>query len=52
MVARPQPGLERDIELLKTINRDRATFLSIGSLVATPGSVAIGDDVTLLPADN
>jgi uncharacterized protein len=50
MVARPQPGLERDIELLKTINRDRATFLSIGSLVVTPGSVAIGDDVTLVPS--
>lgn len=49
MVTRPQPGLDRDIELLKTINRDRATVLSIGSLIATPGKVAIGDDVTLLP---
>ncbi|MFT4863839.1 MAG: hypothetical protein ACI8RE_000015 [Ilumatobacter sp.] len=50
MVTRPQPGLDRDIELLKTINRDRATFLSIGSLIATPGNVAVGDDVALLPA--
>jgi len=50
MVARPQPGLDRDIELLKTINRDRSTFLSIGSLVAAPGNAAIGDNVTLLPA--
>jgi len=52
MVARPQPGLDRDIELLKTINRDRASFLSIGSLVATPGSVTIGDAVTLLRPDS
>jgi uncharacterized protein YcbX len=52
MVTRPQPGLDPDIELLKTINRDRARFLSIGSLIATPGNVAIGDEVRLLPASS
>ena len=48
MVTRPQPGLDRDIELLKTINRERASFLSIGCLVASPGPIAIGDTVTHL----
>ncbi|MGK0275048.1 MAG: hypothetical protein ACI9N0_001429 [Ilumatobacter sp.] len=52
MVTRPQPGLDRDIELLKTINRDRATLLSIGSQIAVPGNVAIGDEVRLLPASS
>lgn len=45
MVTRPQPGLERDIELLKTINSERASFLAIGCLVAEPGLIAVGDAV-------
>ena len=51
MVTRPQPGLDRDIELLKHINAERDTFLSIGALVASPGMVHIGDGVQHLPAD-
>lgn len=46
MVTRPQPDLERDLDVLKTINAERATFLAIGCLVATPGTIAIGSDVT------
>ena len=33
MVSRPQPGVERDLQVLKTINAERSTFLAIGCLV-------------------
>jgi uncharacterized protein YcbX len=50
MVTRPQPGgIERDVDVLKTINRDRAGNLAIGAVVTTPGRVAVGDE--LLPRD-
>ena len=46
MVTRPQPGgIDRDVDVLKTINRDRAGNLAIGALVVQPGAVAIGDEV-------
>ncbi len=47
MVSRPQPGIERDLQVLKTINAERATFLAIGCLVAEPGTIALGDPVTV-----
>ena len=44
MVTRPQPGgIERDLEILKTINRERGGNLAIGALVATPGLIKVGD---------
>jgi uncharacterized protein YcbX len=45
VVTRPQPGLPRDLEPLRTINRERATFLGVGALVASPGRLAVGDEV-------
>jgi uncharacterized protein YcbX len=45
IVTRPQPGLERDLDVLRTINAERATLLSVGALVAQPGSISIGDEV-------
>jgi uncharacterized protein YcbX len=45
MVTRPQPGLDRDLDVLKTINAERATSLAIGCLVVAPGQIALGDDV-------
>ena len=42
MVTRPQPGLERDLDVLRAINAERATFLAIGCTVARPGSVTMG----------
>jgi uncharacterized protein YcbX len=49
VVTRPQPGgIDRDLDVLKTINREREGFLGIGALVATPGRVAVGDE--LVPA--
>jgi uncharacterized protein YcbX len=46
MVTRPQPGgIDRDLDVLKTINRERGGFLAIGALVATPGEIAVGDEL-------
>lgn len=45
MVTRAQPGLDRDLDVLKTINAERATFLAIGCLVTEAGSIAVGDEV-------
>lgn len=45
MVTRPQPGLERDLEVLRTINRDRDACLAVGALVTTPGTITIGDEL-------
>ncbi len=45
MVSRPQPGVERDLQVLKTINAERSTFLAIGCLVVQPGLIALGDEI-------
>ena len=46
MTTRPQPGgIERDLDVLRTINRERANNLGIATLVRTPGVVRVGDVV-------
>lgn len=46
MVARPQPGgIDRDLEVLRTINRERGTTLGIGALVVETGRVSVGDEL-------
>ncbi len=45
MVTRPQPGIERDLDVLRTINRERDGCLAVGCLVARPGMLMTGDDV-------
>ena len=46
MTTRPQPGgIERDVDVLRTINRERANNLGIATLVQTPGTVRVGDAV-------
>jgi hypothetical protein len=50
MVTRAQPALERDLDILRTINHDREGHLAVGALVATPGRIAVGDDVVALSA--
>lgn len=45
MVTRPQPGLERDLEVLRTINRDSDRCLGVGMLVQQPGTISVGDEV-------
>ena len=47
MVTRPQPGgIGRDNGVLKTIHRQRDGYLAVGALVARPGTVARGDELT------
>jgi uncharacterized protein YcbX len=46
MITRPQPeGIERDVEVLRMINRDRGSFIAIGATVRTPGEVNVGDEL-------
>lgn len=45
MVARPQPGIDRDLEVLKTIIRERENRLGVGATVRRAGTIAIGDHV-------
>jgi uncharacterized protein YcbX len=46
ITTRPQlDGIERDLDVFKTINRERAGCLAIGALVAQPGTMAVGDEV-------
>lgn len=48
MTTRAQPGgIERDVDVLRTINRDRANDLGIGTLVVTPGTVRVGDPISI-----
>lgn len=47
MTTRPQAGgVERDLEVLRTINRERGGCLAVGALVVQPGVVRIGDALT------
>ena len=50
VVTRPQPGLERDLDVIRTINRERATYLGIGAVVTAPGRIATGDEIRRLSA--
>ena len=43
MVTRPQPGIERDLGVLKRVIAERDNFLSVGGLVVAAGSVAVGE---------
>lgn len=47
MVTRPQPGgIDRDTSVLRTIHQERGGELSVGALVAQPGTVSVGDALT------
>ena len=48
MVSRPQPGLGKDLDVLRTINREREACLSVGALVEREGPIAVGDAVTVI----
>lgn len=45
MVTRPQPGLERDIEVFRSLARNHNSTFGVWSEVAAPGIVAVGDSV-------
>lgn len=46
MVTRPQPGLDRDLGVLKTIVATRGNHLSVGAMVVAEGRVGLGDRLT------
>lgn len=49
MVTRPQPeDIERDLNVLRTIARERDGRLAIGALVSEPGTVRVGDPLKVL----
>jgi uncharacterized protein YcbX len=44
VTTRPQPGgVQRDLDVLRTINRERGGALAVGATVTQTGSVAVGD---------
>jgi uncharacterized protein YcbX len=44
MTTRPQPGgIERDLQVLRTIAHERDARLAVGATVALPGRVSVGD---------
>lgn len=45
MVTRPQPGLERDLEVYKTLARHHAGTFGAWTAVEAPGTVRVGDEV-------
>jgi uncharacterized protein YcbX len=47
MVTRPQPGLERDLEVFRTLARHHRATFGVWTAVQTPGVVRVGDEVTL-----
>jgi uncharacterized protein YcbX len=47
MTTRPQAGgVERDLDVLRTINRERDGCLAVGALVTQAGAVRLGDKLT------
>lgn len=42
IVTRPQPGLPRDLDVLRSINSDRESVLAIGALVTAGGTIGQG----------
>lgn len=46
MVTRAQPsGIDRDLDVLRTIHREREGFLAIGCSVVTPGTIGVDDPI-------
>ena len=48
VVTRPQPGLDRDISVLRSVLSARAGNLGVGAMVTQPGHVAVGDAVEVI----
>jgi uncharacterized protein YcbX len=47
MVTRPQPGLDRDLDVFKTLARHHGATFGVWSTVQSPGVIRVGDDVTV-----
>ena len=47
MTTRPQPaGIERDLDVLRTVHRERYGRLGVGAIVTRHGEIAVGDVVS------
>lgn len=52
MTTRPQPGgIERDLDVLRTINARRDAFLGVGAVVVAPATVRVNDVLAVTQAD-
>jgi len=49
MVTRPQPGLDRDLEVYKALSRHHDGTCGVWTQVRTPGPVHVGGSVTIVP---
>lgn len=47
MVTRPQPGLDRDLDVFKVLARHHGSTFGAWTAVQTPGTVRVGDEVTV-----
>ncbi len=47
IVTRPQPGLDRDLDVLRTINAEHESCLAIGATVSAVGTIAEGDVIAV-----
>ena len=45
MVTRPQPHLERDLDIYRTVARHHGGNFGVWTAVATPGTIRLGDAV-------
>lgn len=45
MVTRPQPGIERNLDVLREINSNHARMLGIGTLPTGSGTISVGDSI-------
>jgi uncharacterized protein YcbX len=48
MVTRPQPGLNRDLDIYRTLAHHHRGTLGVWTQVQTPGNVRVGDRVSIL----
>jgi len=49
MVTRPQPdGIDKDLDVLRTIHRERGGKLAVGATVGVEGFVSVGDELAAL----
>jgi uncharacterized protein YcbX len=43
MISRAQPGIEKDVEILTRVIKERDNKMGVGAVVITPGAIEVGD---------
>ncbi len=51
MVTRPQPGIDRDLDMYRTLARHHGGTMGVWSTVKTPGQLRVGDEVSVTKLD-